>query len=320
MSPITEKYRSTIDEAVARLIARAENPRGVTAQELEPRISSSLQKYLFIGDAQPEHAEVKDFVDEIRADDLCLILACERGEGAAWDDLVSSFDSTVKSAARKMTQSAEDAEDLAGSIWAELYGLRQDADGKKKSKLAYYSGRGSLAGWLRAVVSQLAIDEFRKQSKFVQVEEDREFETLANEAATGDNHNFASHVENPEDAFTESETRADVVQALQAAIAELEAEDRLIMKLYYFDNLKLKDIAATFGYHEATASRRLTRVQAEIRKGVEKNLKTRHGWTDREVKRYLSDTATGLGINLETMFAVLLVAAMMQDLWAQSVL
>jgi predicted DNA-binding protein YlxM (UPF0122 family) len=87
------------------------------------------------------------------------------------------------------------------------------------------------------------------------------------------------------------------------------------LKLYYFDDLKLKDIAATFGYHEATASRKLTRVQADIRKGVEKELKSRHGWTDGEVKRYLSETAAGLGINLETMFAALLVLVMVQDLW-----
>ena len=83
MSPIAEKYRTTIDEAVSRLIGRAENARGVTAEELEPRVSASLQKYLFTGEAQPEHAEIKEFVDEIRADDLCLILACERGDGSA---------------------------------------------------------------------------------------------------------------------------------------------------------------------------------------------------------------------------------------------
>jgi RNA polymerase sigma-70 factor (ECF subfamily) len=316
MSPIAEKYQATIDEAVERLLTRAEKARGVTAEELRPRVLACLEKYIFSASEQAERSEIREFVDGIRADDLCLILACERGDSSAWDDLVSTFDATVKSAARKMTQSSEDAEDLAGSIWAELYGLRQNADGKKKSKLTYYSGRGSLAGWLRAVVSQLAIDEFRKQSKFVQVEEDREFEALANEAAAGDNHHFVSRTENPEDAFTESQTSADVIQALQSAIAELDAEDRLIMKLYYFDDLKLKDIANTFGYHEATASRRLARVQAVIRKGVERDLKSRHGWTDGEVKRYLSDTATGLGINLETMFAVLMLVAVVQDFWS----
>lgn len=315
MSPVADKYQQTIAEAVEHLISRAENPRGMNADNLRPRIDAALKKYLFAADASPEHAEIKEFIDEIRADDMCLILACESGDETAWEDLVANFDSTVKSAARKITSNSEDAEDLASSIWAELYGLRTDADGNRKSKLAYYSGRGSLAGWLRAVVSQLAVDQFRKVSKFVQIEEDREFENLANEAAAGDNHHFTSRIDDPEQMFTETQTASDVTEALSAAIAGLEAEDRLIMKLYYFDDLKLKDIAATFGYHEATASRKLTRVQADIRKGVEKELKNKHGWTDGEVKKYLSDTASGLGVNLETMFAALTLLVLMQDLW-----
>ncbi|MBV9242765.1 MAG: sigma-70 family RNA polymerase sigma factor [Acidobacteria bacterium] len=320
MSPVAEKYRSTIDEAVAHLLSRAQNARGLSADALLPRVTSCIEKYLFAADATPDHAEIRHFTDEIRADDLCLIVACERGDDEAWSDLVANYDATVKSAARKITQNAEDAEDLASSIWAELYGLKQDADGNKKSKLAYYSGRGSLGGWLRAVVSQLAIDQFRKVSKFVQIEEDREFDNLASEAANDEDSRLVSHAANPEDAFTETQTRSDVADALKTAVEGLDAEDRLIMKLYYFDDLKLKDIAATFGYHEATASRRLTRVQAEIRKGVERALMSHHGWTDGEVKRYLSDTATGLGINLETMFAVLILAAIVQDLWGAGVL
>lgn len=315
MSPVADKYQQTIDEAVAHLISRAENARGINADSVRPRVDAALEKYVFAGDAKPEHAEIKEFIDDIRSDDLCLILACEGGDEQAWEDLVANFDSTVKSAARKISSNSEDAEDLASSIWAELYGLRTDADGNKKSKLAYYSGRGSLAGWLRAVVSQLAVDQYRKVSKFVQIEEDREFENLAAEAAASDNHNFTSHVVNPEDELTDSLGQTDVTEALTAAVASLDAEDRLIMKLYYFDDLKLKDIAATFGYHEATASRKLTRVQADIRKGVEKELKTKHGWTDSEVKKHLSDTAAGLGLNLEAMFAAVTLLVLMQDLW-----
>lgn len=315
MAAATQKFASTIDEAVAHLISRAENARGLAASDIKPRVDGALQKYLFVGDATPGHAGVKAFIDEIRADDLCLIIACERGDESAWEDLVANFDSTVKAAARKISSNHEDAEDLASSIWAELYGLRQDAEGNKKSKLGYYSGRGSLAGWLRAVVSQLAVDQYRKTSKFVQIEEDREFENLANEAAADNDGHLVARTGTPEDLLTEKQTQGDVTEALRAAIAGLEAEDRLILKLYYFDGLKLKDIAGTFGYHEATASRKLTRVQGEIRKAVERELKTRHGWTDSEVKRYLSETAAGLGINLETMFAVLLAVVFMQDLW-----
>ena len=94
----------------------------------------------------------------------------------------------------------------------------------------------------------------------------------------------------------------------------------LFRSLYYFDDLKLKDIAASFGYHEATASRKLVRVQSEIRKSVEKALRERHGWSDGEVKRYLADTAMNLGITFEKMFAVLLVAAMVQEFFTGGVL
>lgn len=315
MSPIAEKHKNTVSEAIEHLISRAENARGLVGADIAARVDATVEKYLLRDEPNAAHVEIESFVHDIRADDLCLIIACERGDEKAWVDLVANFDSTVKSAARKISSNNEDAEDLASSIWAELYGLRVDADGNKKSKLAYYSGRGSLAGWLRAVVAQLAVDQFRKTSKFVQIEEDREFENLANEAAGSDHNHFASHGENPEDLLTDKRTETDVSEALGTAIAALEAEDRLILKLYYFDDLKLKDIAATFGYHEATASRKLTRVQTEIRKGVERELKARHGWTDSEVKRHLSETAASLGLNLETMFAVLTLAVLVQDFW-----
>src|SRR5690606_35487648 len=102
-----------------------------------------------------------------------------------------------------------------------------------------------------------------KQSKLVQVEEDREMDNLANDAAGSDN-GLVSVSSDPEAIFSEREAMADLSDALQKAIAGLEPEDRLILKLYYFDDLRLKDIAATFGYHEATASRKLVRVQAAI--------------------------------------------------------
>lgn len=316
MEPVADNFKSIVEESIDRLLGRASDSRGLAAGDLAVRVQLALGKYLIRDNARPQHSEIRQFIDEIRADDLCLVIACERGDEKAWEDLVANFDPTVRSAARKISANSEDAEDLASSIWAELYGLRQDAEGNKKSKLAYYSGRGSLAGWLRAVVSQLAVDQFRKQSKFVQVEETREFENLANEAAerTNNNHNhLVSHAEDPEELLSDKRSTADVSTALKAAIEGLEAEDKLILKLYYFDDLKLKDIAATFGYHEATASRRLVRVQADVRKAVERNLRDQKGWSETEVKRHLAETASKLGINVERMFAAMMLAAAVQE-------
>ncbi|CAN5337324.1 hypothetical protein BH20ACI1_BH20ACI1_18060 [soil metagenome] len=316
MISVAEKYKKIVEEAVAHLISRAENPRGLQTADLSERVVQSLQKYLFKFNENASASEIKEFIDGIRADDLCLIIACENGVETAWDDLVKGFDATVKSAARSISKNAEDAEDLAGSIWAELYGLKHDKDGKLKSKLSYYSGRGSLAGWLRAVTSQLAIDQFRKMKKLVQIEEDREFENLAQVSAEkAGNDAVVSKSANPEEIFSENEAQKDVSNALKQAIAECKAEDRLILKLYYFDDLKLKDIGATLGFHEATASRKLARMQSEIRKSVEKNLQKEYGWKQEEVKRNLSETASKLGISFEKMFTILLLLTLVQEFW-----
>ncbi|HLM59773.1 MAG TPA: sigma-70 family RNA polymerase sigma factor, partial [Pyrinomonadaceae bacterium] len=309
-----EKHKNTIDEAIARLISRAANSRGLSAADLQTRVVSALEKYLWRDDENASAADVKSFVDEIKADDLCLIIACENGDDGAWEDLVKGYDSTVKSAAGKYAKNAEDAEDLAGSIWAELYGLKKDSDGRLKTKLVYYSGRGSLAGWLRAVTNQLAVDRFRKESKFVQIEENREFENLANESSENTNNIKIVHAsDNPEENFSRKQTEKDVSEAFKQAIAELEAEDKLILKLYYFDDLKLKDIGNTLGFHEATASRKLDRIQKEIRKSVEKILQAKHGWKPEEVKSYLAETASKLGISFERLFTITLISALVQE-------
>lgn len=311
---LPQKHTAIIEESISRLLSRAENSRGFQAADLTARISASIEKYVLRDNENASSAEVKEFVDALNADDLCLVLACEHGDETAWSELVSKFDSTVKSAARKFTNNAEDTEDLAGSIWAELYGLKQDKDGKLKTKLSYYSGRGSLAGWLRAVVSQLAIDQYRKDSRFVQIEESREFENLANESSENlDNAKVVHSAENPEEIFTDKQTQIDVAKALNKAISRLDAEDRLILKLYYFDDLKLKDIGQTMGFHEATASRKIVRIQTEIKKSIEKILVSEHGWKQEEVKRNLSETASKLDLNLEKLFSILIIFALMQD-------
>lgn len=313
MLQLAEKHKNMVDESVARLLARAVDPRQLSLDKVTPRIILTLNKYLFKDIPEASNAEINEFVDSLNADDLCLIIACENGDESAWNDMVTRFDSTVKHAARKMSSNLEDSEDLASSIWAELYGLKEK-DGQAKGKLSYYSGRGSLAGWLRAVVSQLAVDQFRKQSKFVQIDEAREFENLANESAGKDeNAQVISLSENPEDILNRVETQKDVADAFGRALQNLDSEDRLILKLYYFDDLKLKDIGKTLGFHEATASRKLVRIQQELRKSVERILAEKHGWKTAEVKKYLAESASKLDISLERMFGLLLLSVLLQD-------
>ena len=295
----TEKL---IAAGTARLLSRASEARALNVEALRPRVTSALEKYLLSAEPEASEAAVNEFLDGLHADDLCLIVACERGDQAAWNDLVERYGATVRSAARSASSNEDAAEDLAQSIWAELHGLRVREDGRPAGKLAYYSGRGSLGGWLRAVVGQLAIDQHRKSARLVQTEEDADFDRLARDSHRGDaSFSATSSAPDPEQALSENAAARDVEAALAEALRELEAEDRLLVKLYYFDGLRLREAGAVLGVHEATASRRLTRVHAEVRRRVEAILIKEHGWTQKETAHTLAEAAAHLDSDLELM-------------------
>ena len=291
-----------VEQGAARLISRATDSRSLDVDALAPRVTGAVEKYLLRDNPKTAAAEINKFIDDMQADDLCLIIACERGDESAWNDLVERFTSTVRSAARSASANEDAAEDLAQSIWAELYGLRVRDDGSRASKLAYYSGRGSLAGWLRAVVAQLSVDTFRKQSKLVQTEEDADLDRLAREAPVSEVSSFAVRaVSNPEQSLSNRFAETDLQTALGKAIRELAAEDRLLVNLYYFDNLRLREAGVVLGVHEATASRRLTRIQTDLRKRVGQILIDERGWTAAETERSFVEVAQHLDTDLEAL-------------------
>jgi hypothetical protein len=88
---------------------------------------------------------------------------------------------------------------------------------------------------------------------------------------------------------------------LGVAIQELDAEDRMLVKLYYFDNLRLREAGVVLGVHEATASRRLTRIHADLRKRVSQILIENRGWTKAETEASFAELAQHLGADLEAM-------------------
>ena len=304
MESSSRQIQKILDDGAQRLLARANDSRSLGRELLVPRVRAAVEKYLLRDDPQVIDAEIAKFIDELQADDLCLIIACERGDENAWNDLVERFTATVRSAARSASSNEDAAEDLAQSIWAELYGLRTRKDGAPASKLAYYSGRGSLAGWLRAVVGQLAVDTFRKQSRLVQTEEDTDLDRLARDASVAEGQAVLAGIPNPEESMSNRFAQADMQQALHTAVQELEAEDRLLVKLYYFDNLRLREAGAVLGVHEATASRRLTRIQTDLRKRVTKILIDERGWTAAETEKSFAEVAQHLDTDVETLLNI----------------
>ncbi|HVG30166.1 MAG TPA: sigma-70 family RNA polymerase sigma factor [Pyrinomonadaceae bacterium] len=315
MGLTAEELGRTVRDGAARLVARASDARGLDAAALEPRVGKVVGKYVLRDEPEASAARVSKFIDGLRADDLCLVVACERADERAWDDLINSFRATVLSAARGASANEDAAEELAQSIWAELYGLRATSGGGAAGKLAYYSGCGSLGGWLRAVVSQLAVDRHRKSSRLVQTEEDADFDRLAHEPAAGDDGFQVAATPDPERALAHAESTGALHEALARVVAGLSAEDRLLIKLYYFDGLRLREAGAVLGVHEATASRRLTRLHAEVRERVEKILTAERGWTREEARRALAESAERTDADLAPLLATEPAAEQREELY-----
>jgi RNA polymerase sigma-70 factor (ECF subfamily) len=290
-------------DSAKRLSARAAENYGVSLNTLGSRIKAAVQKYLLRDDENVARSVIDDFIEKLQADDLCLIVACEEGNEKAWSDLVERFSTTVRSAARSASANEVGADDLAQSIWAELHGLRRRVDGQPAGKLAYYSGIGSLAGWLRAVVAQLAIDQHRKQSRLVQTEEDADFDRIIQNGQDHCDWSGREAVLNPEVETSQKIAGAEMQAALSRAIKKLSAEDRLLVKLYYFDGLRLRQAGMVLGVHEATASRRLTRIQSDLRQIVQTILIDEKGWTRSETDAAFSELAVHLQTDIEPLLA-----------------
>ena len=183
----------------------------------------------------PRRASVADYCESINASDLCLAVACAKGDDAAWEDFYRDYRSYLINIARTMTQDAGAAEHLADSTFAELYGLRESG-GARVSKFSFYSGRGSLRGWLRAVVFQLSADHHRQTSRLVQTEEPEDMDRLI----FADDNPGARHAR--ELPFIRERYREAVADALRRAIGELEDRERLLLAYYYYDEMTLREI------------------------------------------------------------------------------
>jgi RNA polymerase sigma-70 factor len=300
MSSTTSSIDRLLQEGANRLLSRAKNSRGLEKSALIPRLRATLDKYLLRDNPKASPQTIEKFLNNLHADDLCLVIACERGDDAAWSSLMEQFGSIVQSAARSVSESADMAEDLAQSIWAELYGLRVGETGRPSGKLGHYSGQGSLGGWLRAVVNQLAIDRYRRSSKLVQTEDDNELDRLVSMPLINSKSMPGS---NPEHILADNQAAHTIESILSEVIKGLSSEERLLIKLYYVDNLRLREIGIVLGVHEATASRKLSRLHADIRGSIEEMLIKRKGWTKEEIALNLSTTISHLETDLNQLLA-----------------
>jgi RNA polymerase sigma-70 factor, ECF subfamily len=218
----------------------------------------------------PDARTIHAYLDSLHAADLALACACSQGNAAAWDFFMARFRPELYRAGRAIAGEAAGRE-LADSLYAELYGLRE-VEGRRKSLFDYFLGRSKLTTWLHAILAQRHVDGIRRARRTEPLEEGEAGEQAnAARQSLGGNpspNSFANSVASS--AEPDRNRYLAILQAvLTAALDALEPRDRLRLAYYYVEGLTLAEIGRLVGEHEATVSRKLERTRREIRKRVE---------------------------------------------------
>ncbi len=253
------------------------NKYGIGQEQFADIIVAIAQKYL---PDNPTDTEVRDLCTSLRVEELALARACAAGNEAAWQDFMIRYREKLHDAALAITREESRARELAGSIYADLYGTG-NREGKRVSKLSYYNGRGSLEGWLSTVMAQRQVNQYRSGRKTVSLDEESE-----------EGRQFVAAGTEPR---TDVDPRLNV--ATDAALAALSAEDRCILAYYFLDNLTLAKIAGILAVHESTISRKIDKLVRTLRKDIVANL-TRSGLSRRQAEESLEVDVRDLTVDI----------------------
>ncbi len=250
---------------------------GLTPQDFTGILQSIANKYLPPG---ADLAQVTEFTTHLRLEELALARACIAGHETAWELFLTRYREKLFSAAYSIVKSDANARELADSLYADLYGTKT-ADGKRSSKLSSYTGRGSLEGWLRAVLAQEFVNRFRREQRLVSLEEQTEAGVQ-----------FAGESVDPAQAID-----SRLVEATDEALASLSPEDKFILANYYLDDRTLAETARLLGVHESTVSRKVEKITAATRKAILNGL-IKRGMSKKEAEQTMEADVERISVDV----------------------
>ncbi len=175
-----------------------------------------------------------------------LIAQAQVGNPQALTALIQSQQHYIYSIAMSVLKNPEDAADLTQEAFIRLF-----------RALPQYNGESRFTTWLYRLVVNMGRDELRKRGRQVPImppseEPAEEYDPLSS-VADEDRWN------DPALALDAQETRHQV----RSALAQLEEHYRMVLTLYYFDDMKYQDIAEILDIP-------LNTVKSHIRRGKER--------------------------------------------------
>jgi RNA polymerase sigma-70 factor (ECF subfamily) len=165
----------------------------------------------------------------------------ERADPAAFRELYDAYGPRVKAYMMRRGADAGTAEDLAQETLLTVW---------RKAAL-YADDKGSMTTWVFAIARNLRIDRLRREVPWLELPDWRLSE--------------ASGEPLPDEAMAEKETQ----QRVQAALADLPADQKEVVALAYLEGLSHSEIAARLGMPLGTVKSRMRMAYQKIRAALE---------------------------------------------------
>lgn len=175
--------------------------------------------------------------DYSNTDDVALVGLAQKGEMAAFEELVARHRDKIYSRAFSMMRNEEEAVDLSQEAWVKAW-----------QRLEQFQGEASFVTWMTRIVINLCLDQLRKRKR----QRTESIDQLDDDLG-GVERQMPAITVNP----TEGLEREELRKRIDKALAQLSEEHRTVIVLHEFEELEYKEIAKRMGCSIGTIMSRL---------------------------------------------------------------
>ena len=187
---------------------------------------------------------VRDSIAKLQLADLYLSCALAAHHPAALKLFERLMVPQIDRALRSFALGTDERDELRQRVRVRV--LVSTAD--EPAKVAQYSGRGSLSGWIRTVAARVAINTRRDTQSHTDLDKIPE----------------VGLTETPEFSCLRQEHRAVFMDCLRNAFAQLTSRERAIVRLNYGSQMTAVALARSYSVHESTMSRWLASARSTM--------------------------------------------------------
>lgn len=187
-----------------------------------------------------------------RLNDSTLIREAQRGNRAAFEELVRQYDRAVLRLALHLTGSETDAQDIY-----------QDAFLKAYKNLGSFRFECSFYTWIYRIVTNLCLDHLRKKQV-------RKEDSAVTVDSQGEEYDMLDTVAEARAGFNPERDlmRRELGKRIGLALNKLTPRERMVFELKHYQGLKLRTIGEMLNTTEETAKNTLFRATQKLRAGL----------------------------------------------------